>query len=69
MFSSFMVGLLKAVDWCVCGDFNAIRCPQKRMSIVIGSSHEDLSSFDQLVDCNILFDLSALWQTLYLVPR
>ncbi|KEH40863.1 endonuclease/exonuclease/phosphatase family protein [Medicago truncatula] len=47
----------KEDNWCICGDFNAIRSLLECRSRALGQTHEDFTPFNQFIDSNTLFDL------------
>lgn len=42
---------------CVCGDFNAVRCPEERRSVGSAVNYAGSASFNALIDDNGLIDL------------
>ena len=42
---------------CVCGDFNAVRCPEERRSVGSAVNHTGSASFNDMIEENCLVDL------------
>jgi len=49
--------LLRGEKVCICGDFNAVRCPEERRSLRGGGIVTDFQHFNQFIDDNKLCDL------------
>jgi hypothetical protein len=54
---SVRLQVLRGEKICVCGDFNAVQCPEERMSLRGGAYVNDVHLFSMFIDNNDLLDL------------